>query len=113
MTRPAAMLHVHVKDAERLHRAYMPFIVQGGLFIPSDKSYRLGDCLFLVLHLPGDEEPVSVTGKVVWITPPHPQGNRRPGVGVQFLDDEEGRLRARIETLIGGLQNTDRPTDTF
>ncbi len=107
------LLHVHIEDVARLYRAYMPFVKNGGLFIPGERPHRLGDRLSLILHLPKIPEPQSVTGKVVWITPRHAQGNRRVGVGVQFLDDGEGSLRARIETLIGGLLKTDRPTDTF
>ncbi len=109
----AAVMHVHVEDPLRLHRAYMPFIVGGGLFIPTSRHYRLGDELFLVLHLPHTPDPMPVRGKVVWVTPRHAQGNRPSGIGIQFLDDEEGVLRARIETLIGGLQQSDRPTHTF
>ncbi len=109
----SGLLHVHIEDVARRHRAYMPFVKNGGLFIPSERPHRLGDSLPLVLHLPETPEPRSVTGKVVWITPRHAQGNRRAGIGVQFLGDGEGSLRARIETLAGGLLKTERPTDTF
>ena len=34
-----------------LYAAYMPFIKNGGLFIPTNKSYKLGDEVFMLLNL--------------------------------------------------------------
>ena len=53
-------------------------------------------------------------GKVVWVTPPGAQGNRTAGVGVQFADSSEGEVvRNRIETLLAGMLNADKATQTM
>jgi len=50
----------------------------------------------------------------VWMTPPGCHGNRVQGVGVQFKDDESGALaRGRIEALLGGQLQLNRPTHTL
>jgi len=43
----------------------MPFIKNGGLFIPTTKRYRIGDELFLLLRLMDESEPIPIVGKVV------------------------------------------------
>ena len=64
----------------------MPFLKGGGIFIPTNRRYTLGDEVFLLLSLPEDKDRLPVAGKVVWITPPGSQGNRAAGIGVQFSD---------------------------
>ena len=50
----------------------------------------------------------------VWLTPPGCHGNRVQGVGVQFKDDDSGALvRARIESLLSGQLQLNRPTHTL
>lgn len=88
-------LSVAIADAAMLHATAMPFIVGGGLFVPTADAYRLGDEVLVMLQLPGDEAATPVAAKVVWITP---QGNRRgsaPGIGIQFQDASDA-LRERL-----------------
>ena len=37
------ILSLTVSSKEELYRAYMPFISSGGLFIPTQRSYQLGE----------------------------------------------------------------------
>ena len=37
-----SMLSVVIGDKNTLHQAYMPFVKNGGLFIPTKNSYNLG-----------------------------------------------------------------------
>lgn len=37
------ILSLSIKDKAALYAAYMPFVKNGGLFIPTKKRYRLGD----------------------------------------------------------------------
>ncbi len=37
------ILSLTIKDKSALYAAYMPFVKNGGLFIPTNKSYQLGD----------------------------------------------------------------------
>jgi type IV pilus assembly protein PilZ len=68
----------------------------------------------MLLSLLDDPQRIAVQGKVVWITPDGVQGNRTPGIGVQFTNDETGAsARAQIEKALGeGIAST-RPTHTL
>lgn len=107
------MLSVHLKDKNALYAAYMPFLENGGLFIPSLDNYRLGEEVFVLLTLLDEPEKMPVAGRIVWITPKEAVGNRTPGIGIQFNGQDGGRLRDRIETLMAGALNRDKPTHTL
>ncbi len=107
------ILSFAIKDKAALYAAYMPFIKNGGLFIPTIKRYQLGDEIFLLLQLMDETDRIPVAGKVVWVTPPGAEGNRAVGVGVQFSDQDRGATRRKIEDALVGLLNSDRPTHTM
>ena len=44
------ILSLTIKDKGALYAAYMPFIKNGGLFIPTNKPYKLGDEVFMLLN---------------------------------------------------------------
>jgi len=101
-----------MKDKAVLYAAYMPFLQGGGLFIPSTKSYKLGDDVFMLLALMDEPEKLPVAGKVVWITPKGAQGNRAAGIGVQF-NDPDNTVQRKIETYLAGSLESDRATYTM
>ena len=107
------ILSLTIKDKSALYAAYMPFIKGGGLFIPTKKSYQIGDEVFMLLTLMDETEKLPVAGKIVWITPPGAQGNRAAGIGVQFSDQDEGVARNKIEGYLAGALESDRPTHTM
>ena len=108
------ILSLAVKDKATLYAAYMPFVKNGGVFVPTPKRYFLGDEVFLLLTLPDSSERLPVAGKVVWITPAGAQGNRQAGIGVQLADGHDGEtVRNRIETLLAGTLTSDKPTQTM
>ena len=74
------ILSLTIKDKSVLYAAYMPFVRNGGLFIPTAKSYKLGDEVFMLLNLMDEPEKIPVAGKVVWITPKGAQGSRAAAV---------------------------------
>jgi type IV pilus assembly protein PilZ len=106
------ILSLAIKDKSVLYAAYMPFIRNGGLFIPTNKHYRLGDEVFMLLSLMEEPEKIPVAGKVIWMTPKGAQGNRAAGVGVQF-NDGDSSARNQIETHLAGTLKSDRPTHTM
>ena len=108
----SGILTLTIKDKAVLYGAYMPFLKDGGLFIPTNRTYKLGDEVFLLLKLMDDPEKLPVAGKVVWITPPGAQGNKTAGIGVQFTGDNT-RARDRIETHLAGAMKSDRLTHTM
>lgn len=106
------ILSLAIKDKAVLYAAYMPFIRNGGLFIPTKKEYELGDEVFMLLNLMDEAEKIPVAGKVVWMTPKAAQSNRAAGIGVQFNDQDEV-ARSKIETYLAGALQSDRHTHTM
>jgi type IV pilus assembly protein PilZ len=107
------ILSLSIKDKNALYAAYMQYVKNGGLFIPTSKQYKLGDEVFMLLTLMEETERIPVAGKVVWITPMGSEGNRAAGIGVQFSDQDGGLARNKIETYLAGSLSTDRPTHTM
>jgi len=106
------ILSLTIKDKAVLYAAYMPFVTNGGLFIPTNKNYGLGDEVFMLLSLMDEAEKIPVAGKVVWVTPKGAQGNRAAGIGVQFSDQDNTAV-SKIETYLAGMLSSDKPTHTM
>lgn len=107
------ILSLTIKDKNALYAAYMPFVKNGGLFIPTEKPYRLGDEVFMLLSLMEEKERIPVAGKVIWITPQGAEGNRAVGIGVQFSEEDGGVARNKIENYLAGGLQSDRITHTM
>ena len=108
------MLSVVIRDKAVLHQSYMPFVKNGGLFIPTKKTYSLGNDVFVLLTLMEEQEKIPFAGRVVWITPDGAQGNRPAGIGVQFHNDSSGKaVRDKIENYLAGALKSDLPTHTM
>jgi type IV pilus assembly protein PilZ len=107
------ILSLTIKDKNALYAAYMQFVKNGGLFIPTNKKYRLGDEVFMLLTLMEETERIPVAGKIIWVTPIGAEGNRAAGIGVQFSDQDGGVARNKIETYLAGALKSDRPTHTM
>jgi type IV pilus assembly protein PilZ len=108
------VLSLSIKERSALFAAYMPFIKGGGLFIPTNKSYKMGEDVFMLLTLMDDPSKLPVSGKVVWVTPTGAHGGRTQGIGVQFAPNESGKAaQNKIEGLLGGSLKSVRPTHTM
>jgi len=113
LVRPG-VLSLSIKEKSALFAAYMPFIKGGGLFIPTNKSYKMGEEVFMLLTLMEAPSKLPVSGKVVWVTPTGAHGSRTQGVGVQFAFNESGKAaQNKIEGLLGGSLKSVRPTHTM
>lgn len=106
------ILSLTIKDKAVLYSAYMPFINNGGLFVPTNKSYQLGDEVFMLLTLMDEPEKIPISGRVVWVTPRGAQGNRTAGIGVQF-SEQDAVANSKIENHLAGSLQSDRPTHTM
>ena len=106
------ILSLTIKDKAVLYAAYMPFVKNGGMFIPTSKSYKLGDEVFMLLSLMDEPEKIPVAGKVIWVTPRGAQGNRAAGIGVQFTDQDNTAI-TKIENYLAGSIGSDKPTHTM
>jgi len=108
-----APLKVFLKSMEALYKVYMPFLRNGGLFVPTNKKYELNDKVRLEVALLEEGNVFEVDGIVAWITPElAQQGRWLPGIGVQFPEDAT-QIRTRIETILVGALDADKPTSTM
>ena len=91
------MLSLNIREKAALYAAYMPFLKGGGIFIPTNRQYQLGEEVFMLLSLMDDPQRIAVQGKVVWITPDGVQGNRTPGHRRAVHERRHRRLGARAD----------------
>ncbi len=104
-------IYIDFPNKAELYKAYMPFVKNGGLFIPTTKEHSLGDELFVELGLPDESDKIPVSCRVVWITPVAAQGRRTPGIGVQFGD--MGAADQQIQSCLGGILKSEDSTFTM
>lgn len=106
------VLSVTIKDVQDLQQTYMGYVRNGGLFVPTNKKYRMGDEVFMMVRLPQDDTRHAVVGKVVWVG--HAVSAGRPaGVGLQFVQSKESEiLRDQLEKVLIGV-SPDKPTMTM
>jgi type IV pilus assembly protein PilZ len=109
-----SVIQLVFREKGALYAAYMPVLTEGGLFVPTNREYRLGEDIYLLLSLPDDLQRYPVAGKVAWLTPANASGGRTQGVGVRFPADEKTRaLRVRIEEILGTAISSSKPTQTI
>lgn len=109
-----SVLSLAIKEKAALYAAYMPFLKNGGMFVPTTKPYKIGDEIYLILALMEDPNKYPIAGKVVWITPAGANNNKAQGIGVHFPADETGqRARLRIEEILGAALRSSRATHTL
>lgn len=109
------VLVLSIKDKASLYAAYMPFVLNGGLFVPTSKEYTMGQEVFVLLHITEESDRLPIAGKVVWKTPPNAESHRLSGIGVQFngKDEKSIQARAKIETYLAGTSESEKPTHTM
>jgi type IV pilus assembly protein PilZ len=108
------VLSLAIKEKAALYAAYMPYLKNGGMFVPTQKPYKIGDEIYLILALMDDANKYPIAGKIVWITPAGANHNKAQGIGVHFPDDDSGhRARQRIEEILGAALRSSRATHTL
>ena len=113
VARPS-VLSLPIKEKAALYAAYMPFLKNGGIFVPTSKSYKIGDEIYLILTLMDDPTKYPIAGKIAWITPAGANNGKAQGIGVHFSADDSGqRVKARIEELLGAALRSSRATHTL
>lgn len=109
-----SVLSLAIKEKAALYAAYMPFLKHGGIFVPTNKPYKIGDEIYLILALMDDPNKYPIAGTVAWITPSDANNNKAQGIGVHFPGDESGqRARGRIEEILGAALRSSRATHTL
>ncbi|MDR3299525.1 MAG: PilZ domain-containing protein [Candidatus Accumulibacter sp.] len=109
-----SVLSLNISSKSALYAAYMPFLKNGGIFIPTTRQYNLGDEVFMLLALMNDSSKLPIAGTVVWVIPQGAQNSKAQGIGVHFKSDESGvEAKRKIEGLLGGVLQSSRPTHTM
>jgi type IV pilus assembly protein PilZ len=67
----------------------------------------------MLLTLMESKKKIPVAGHVIWITSQGAQGSRTAGIGIQFSEKDSGVARNKIESILAGMLNSDRPTHTM
>jgi type IV pilus assembly protein PilZ len=113
--RQGGVLTLSIKDKPALYAAYMPFIIGGGLFVPTPREFAMGQEVFVLLHITEEGDRLPIAGKVIWKTPPNCEIHRISGIGIQFnvKDMKSIEARNKIETYLAGSSESDRPTHTM
>ena len=113
MSENVQLINCSFTSEEFLYLAYIPFVKGGGIFIRTNHIYPLGEHVELSLKLINEHEPYSVDGKIIWLTPKGAQGNKPPGIGVQFIGENSRYLCNKIETYLAGMLKSSQLTDTI
>ena len=54
------ILSLTIKDRAVLYAAYTPFVRHGGLFVPTNKKYELGEEVFILLALMDEPQKIPI-----------------------------------------------------
>ena len=107
------ILSLNIQGAAELHKHFMPFVNNGGLFVKSNKEYKLGEEVFVLVTL-DEEERMPVTGKVIWVTPKGAQGSKSQGIGIQLAQNADMNVvRKQIDTILAPYGGEEIPTETM
>ena len=110
---PAKMLALQLKDPNLLYNCYMPFLEHGGLFVPTDDVFSLGDEVLLAVEII-DHPNTFLRTQVAWINPARTSAHRPKGVGLAFGTDEICiQTKQLIEAELGNVLRSDRATFTL
>jgi type IV pilus assembly protein PilZ len=110
----SSMLQFSAPDVTTLYAHYTSRFQNGGIFVPTNRTFELGAEVIVALTLPGREERFAIGGRVAWVTPANAQHGRSQGVGVAFeTDDKSKAVRAIIEDMLGSMLTSGRGTQTF
>ena len=79
-----AVLSLSIKEKAALYAAFMPFVKSGGIFVPTNRPYQLGDEVYLILTLLDDPTKIPVAGKSSGSARPGAAPPRHPGSACSF-----------------------------
>ena len=107
------IIPLRFKSLNQLYKSYMPWLKNGGLFIPTSKRFEMGQEILMMVMLPDLREKFPAAGVVTWVCPANATGHNKPGVGVEFTDEEGMALRLRIDGMLTEQQKIGAPTYTL
>ena len=113
---PDRILQLRLESKPIIYASYMSFLEYGGVFLPTDDKFEMGEEILLVLELVGlgKTEKIFIKTNVCWINA-NPSASGRPkGIGLAFGSDESGlKAKTIFENILSGLLHNERPTYTL
>ena len=113
---PGRVLQLRLESKPIIYASYMSFLEYGGVFLPTDDKFEMGEEILLVLELVGlgKTEKIFIKANVCWINA-NPSASGRPkGIGLAFGSDESGlKAKTIFENILSGLLHNERPTYTL
>ena len=110
---PGKMMSLQLKEKAMLYNCYMPFLEHGGLFVPTEDIFSLGDEVLLAVEII-DHPKKFLRTQVAWINPARTSAHRPKGVGLAFGTDEICiQTKQLIEAELGNVLRSDRATFTL
>jgi type IV pilus assembly protein PilZ len=94
-------MRVDLKIGNQSYPATSKNLGVGGLFVATDREFRVGDQVIAELSLPGHVRPIAVGAEVRWI---QVEDNRPNGLGLRFLRPSLGltvAIHGLLQTMIG------------
>lgn len=110
--RMGGIIQANIPDKATLYASYMPFVVGGGLFIPSKQPVKMGEEVFVLATLPEQAQKIPLTGKVIWISQKQ-NGIKLQGFGIQLSGEKGGYYKSEAEKLLAGLKSEGRTSYTM
>jgi len=96
------LLKVEYPEMEDFLHDYTENISKGGTFIYSEKEWKGGDRIHIVLSFPGLLKPIEMAAEVVWV-----RRDVNPGIGVKFLFDDAPESARMLADLVSSIQKGD------
>lgn len=110
---PTKMMSLQLKEKLKLYNCYMSFLEYGGLFVPTDDLFSLGEDILLAVEI-GDQPKRFLPTTVAWINPARTSANRPKGIGLAFTSHEVClQTKALIEAELGSSIRSDCATFTL
>ncbi len=113
---PGRMMSLRLESKPAIYSSYMSFLEYGGVFLPTEDKFRMGEEVLLVLEVvgPGKTEKLFLKTHVCWINANPTGGGRPKGVGLALGGDESGlKAKAIFEAILSGLLHNERATYTL
>lgn len=61
--RMGGIIQANIPDVETLYLSYMPYVVGGGLFVPSKQPVKMGEEIFVLATLPEQSQKFHLQEK--------------------------------------------------
>ena len=95
------LVRVDYQTVDEIFSDFARNINEGGMFVETEHPPQVGTQVSLQFRIPGSDEPVVSTGRVVRISQ---GGQGAPGMGIEF-DELDAHSRALINDLVRRLRS--------